>query len=165
MDAKTKQVTEQVITTGYSSEDIIPLCVELSRILFHLVALTHTVQTYEREQISSFMTNIKLVAATCRLEVRNTSFDEVSETVGLMLDLRVNPALAREVDLVVREEIPVVHPGASHKGYKLCVHLHNNLQIDYWYFTKDEPMPRRSPKTRVWAYARTLVFGLFQVVS
>jgi hypothetical protein len=35
----------------------------------------------------------------------------------------------------------------------------------YQYFTKDEPTPRRSPKTRVRAYARTLVFGLFQVVS
>src|SRR5215211_113469 len=32
------------------------------------------------------------------------------------------------------------------------------------YFTKDEPTPKRSPKTRVRAYARTLVFGFFQVL-
>ena len=43
MDAKTKQVTEQVITTGYSSKDIISLCVELRCIPFHSVVLTQTV--------------------------------------------------------------------------------------------------------------------------
>jgi hypothetical protein len=30
------------------------------------------------------------------------------------------------------------------------------------YFTKGEPMPRKSPKTGVQAVARTPVFGLFQ---
>jgi hypothetical protein len=37
------------------------------------------------------------------------------------------------------------------------------LFLQNQYFTKDEPTPKRAPKTRVRAYARTLVFGLFQV--
>ena len=51
-------------------------------------------------------------------KMRNTGFDQVSEAIQFMLDLQIDPALAREMDLVVGEEVTIVHLSARQKGDK-----------------------------------------------
>ncbi len=55
------------------------------------------------QQVGGFDANIQQGASSGRFKVRNACFDQMPQTIQLMLDLQVDPALAWEMDLVVGE--------------------------------------------------------------
>ena len=78
--------------------------------------VTGDVHEVTHKQVRGFDADVEQVSATGGFIVRNACFDQMSMTVEFMFDLQVDPALVREMDLVVGEEIAIRHLGTRQKG-------------------------------------------------
>ena len=68
------------------------------------------------KQVGGFDADLEQFPAASRFIMRYTRFDEVSVAVQLVFDLQTDPALAREMDLVVGKEVTIVHLSVRQKG-------------------------------------------------